>query len=350
MSQFAALVVVLFVCGLLAMTNADQRVDVEAHIQVNVFSGSKNPKWTITNSDQIYDYLLPKLTRCANTAVHHESNSDLPPFWFESLGYQGIDIHIVQKGSKKVIAKGRIASGFMKRSCIVDEQFELELLETAPAQLISKELKLSLAKQMKQHQQKDRKNSLKQDEKSISMQKEFIAEHKMYIMHTSSFEDQVKLPQVVIRGPDNVTAYNPKKWNVDPIQYENNCYNYGSDVRTDTFAQPGRGSGQKWKENSCPDVIAASVRDGMIYAGNNTQPTNDPEVGHLVALVMADGFNFHWYKRDLGKMWSHKPGQTPVRDVDNSGRPISDPLTADRGWYTHFCCYMIAVPSKLNLN
>ena len=31
----------------------------------------------------------------------------------------------------------------------------------------------------------------------------------------------------------------------------NNCYNYGNDIVTNTFAQPGVGSGEKWKKNTC---------------------------------------------------------------------------------------------------
>ncbi|MEX3816636.1 hypothetical protein AB3X96_42075 [Paraburkholderia sp. BR13439] len=39
-------------------------------------------------------------------------------------------------------------------------------------------------------------------------------------------------------------AYYPGFWNNDPnIRAPNNCYNYASNKRTDTFAQPGRSSG-----------------------------------------------------------------------------------------------------------
>ena len=41
--------------------------------------------------------------------------------------------------------------------------------------------------------------------------------------------------------------------------------------------------------------------------------------------------------------WTHKPGGTEATDLDNSGNPISDPRTADRGGYTDFCGFMIAM-------
>ena len=52
-----------------------------------------------------------------------------------------------------------------------------------------------------------------------------------------------------------------------------------------------------------------------------------PALGHLVALVIAPGWDFHWYRKGPDGMWSHKPGQTPVTNVDNSGNPIIDPRT-----------------------
>ncbi|MBV9102244.1 MAG: hypothetical protein JO060_01570 [Candidatus Eremiobacteraeota bacterium] len=57
---------------------------------------------------------------------------------------------------------------------------------------------------------------------------------------------------------------------------------------------------------------------------------------------MAPGYDFHWYRRDRDGTWSHKPGGTEARNVDNSGHIITDPRTADRGPYTQFCgCYCV---------
>ena len=55
-------------------------------------------------------------------------------------------------------------------------------------------------------------------------------------------------------------------------QSHNNCYNYGTDIVTNDFGQPGMGSGQKWKSNTCEDVQAAAVRDGLTFVGT-TLPT-----------------------------------------------------------------------------
>ena len=38
--------------------------------------------------------------------------------------------------------------------------------------------------------------------------------------------------------------YEPSAWNdANGIQFNNNCYNYGCDLQTGTYAQPGRASG-----------------------------------------------------------------------------------------------------------
>jgi len=60
-----------------------------------------------------------------------------------------------------------------------------------------------------------------------------------------------------------------------------------------------------------------------------------------VALVIWPGVDYHWYRQDDNGCWSHKPGSTPVTNLDDSGRFIADPLACDRGDYTDFCVYMI---------
>ena len=51
------------------------------------------------------------------------------------------------------------------------------------------------------------------------------------------------------------------------------------------------------------------------------------------------GFDFHWYRLDNNRRWSHKPGQARVTDLDDSRNRIIDPRRADTGRYT-FVCFM----------
>ncbi len=140
-------------------------------------------------------------------------------------------------------------------------------------------------------------------------------------------------------------AYNPGFWNNDPVvRQNNNCYNYASNWRTNTFAQPGRGCGQMYTALTCPEVTRAALCDGMHRRYDCFPDSERPR--YLVALVVAPGFDYHWYRKLKEGFWGHKPGSTPVRNVDNSGNIISDPATCDRGPYTHFCGYFYGCNSQ----
>lgn len=143
-------------------------------------------------------------------------------------------------------------------------------------------------------------------------------------------------------------AYNPGFWNNDAtVRSRNNCYNYASNKRTNTFAQPGRGSGQIYTAITCPAVTLAALRDGLHRRFVCFPDAEKPR--YLVALVVAPGpgfVDFHWYRRNKEGFWSHKPGGTAARNVDNSGKIITDPATCNRGPYTQFCGYFYTCRSQ----
>ena len=47
-------------------------------------------------------------------------------------------------------------------------------------------------------------------------------------------------------------------------------------------------------------------------------------------MVVDKGVDYHWYRQDKGGLWSHKPGVTPVVNVDASNSLINNPAKADR--------------------
>ena len=143
--------------------------------------------------------------------------------------------------------------------------------------------------------------------------------------------------------------YEPGWWNdAGQKQYNNNCYNYSTNYRTDTFAQPGRAAGAEYTAFSCTSVKPAAVADDLIDSPNANNRC--PKEGHLVALVIAPGWDFHWYRKGRNGYWSHKPGGTPVTNVDNSGNTIPDPRTANRGPYTNFCTFMVVMHGHIKIN
>ena len=140
--------------------------------------------------------------------------------------------------------------------------------------------------------------------------------------------------------------YKPGKWNNDPNdKANNNCYNYATDSKTGTFAQPGRGSGKPYTSLTGPAVRDAAVRDGLKVV---TKPTSVKKGECLVALVVWPGKDFHWYRRDANGKWSHKPGSTAATNKDNSGKVIKDPRTADIGMYK-FVTFMSYCPGKITV-
>jgi hypothetical protein len=141
--------------------------------------------------------------------------------------------------------------------------------------------------------------------------------------------------------------YEPDWWNVQPILGSNNCYNYGCDYRTDTFAQPGLAAGAIYTALTCASVRPAAVTDDLISSPNANNRC--PREGHLVALVIAPGWDFHWFRKGRNGYWSHKPGSTPVTKLDNSGVTIPDPRTADRGPYTQFCTFMVVMHGHIKI-
>ena len=152
-------------------------------------------------------------------------------------------------------------------------------------------------------------------------------------------------------APDADIAF----WNDgSTIQGSNNCYNYASNYRTNTFAQPGKSSGLQYTSLSGCSVAAGqrSAKDGAIADKLTDLPLANnrcPAKGHLVALVIAPSFDFHWFRKGPNGMWSHKQGFTAVQLADNSGNPISDPRTADRGPYTQFCTFMQVIHGHIKI-
>jgi hypothetical protein len=119
-------------------------------------------------------------------------------------------------------------------------------------------------------------------------------------------------------------------WNaVQNERVNNNCYNYTANLKTNTFAQPGRRSGQQYTALTLDNIEAAAIRDGYTKACN----------GHSIAsnLWIWPNVDYHWYRKtvDVGgqSRWCHKPGQTPAKNTDNSGNIITAPATCNRGSY-----------------
>jgi hypothetical protein len=84
-----------------------------------------------------------------------------------------------------------------------------------------------------------------------------------------------------------------------------------------------------------PDTLAAYVQERLRLG---TTVTADA-IGAACPRCMAQDAPAY----NLG-CWSHKPGPTAVRNIDNAGNAIGDPRTCSRGPYTVFCYEQRASP------
>ena len=82
------------------------------------------------------------------------------------------------------------------------------------------------------------------------------------------------------------------------------------------------------------------MADGLVKRCQCLPPSEYPR--RLMALVIAPGWDYHWYRHQRGGFWGHKPGGTAARNVDNGNVLIVNPETCNRGPYTEFCGYFYA--------
>lgn len=94
-----------------------------------------------------------------------------------------------------------------------------------------------------------------------------------------------------------IPEYEPGAWNdADGVQYDKNCYNYACDMKTGTYAQPGRAAGNQYDALARDEVEEGARSDGLVPTGCDAG-CGCRDCCHLVALVVAPGWDFHWYRR-----------------------------------------------------
>jgi hypothetical protein len=132
----------------------------------------------------------------------------------------------------------------------------------------------------------------------------------------------------------NIVAYDPT------MQLTNNCYSYAlDDVDNGNFRglQPGNVGGYlitSYSDINLDYVLKESISDGRIKQPNFWNELGFGKNGYYsVYLVIDQGDDYHWYRQDKGGNWSHKPGITPVKNIDYSGRIITNPVRANHGNY-----------------
>lgn len=145
--------------------------------------------------------------------------------------------------------------------------------------------------------------------------------------------------------------YAPTYWNNNKLRA--NCYTYALNYLATTnrdSQQPGYASGKMITREtiSKTNIINAVKKDvnyiskvkGFRTAGEKEKPGHRE---YKVALVIAPGKDYHWYRQDSDGYWSHKRGITNVTRADASDRYIINPRLSNRNYsnvnYSTFCGY-----------
>jgi hypothetical protein len=136
-------------------------------------------------------------------------------------------------------------------------------------------------------------------------------------------------------------------------QCTNNCYNYATNLRTDSFAQPGKGGGHPLNNNRMTSLAIrlAAWYDGLLDApaANNACPAE----GHLIGVALAtpplaNSPDFHFWRKNRDGYWSSKAGIHRATDRDANNNRIADPRDA-LGLYPEWCGFMVIVPGHAQL-
>ena len=134
------------------------------------------------------------------------------------------------------------------------------------------------------------------------------------------------------------------------VRESHNCYSYFLNLKSKSayklckknFAkqnicrrsQPGYASNYpslQTEDFNCPTIMKRTLDDNKTIF----QVTKDFQCGpeyYKGALVVAPKRDYHYYRLNKEKIWSHKPGYKPSTIYDAKGKIITDPELADRNY------------------
>jgi hypothetical protein len=288
-------------------------------ITIDAFSGRANPSWVIEGNEAID--LAKELARNRTAIADIKSG-------YQGLGYRGIIVEAMDDemfGQYELPFEFVIANG---GSLNDDKGFEIaeRLIKTMRKRtsisyfdspmVFDKDLQETLLKQL----------------------------NELYTRDSTEADIAQGLVKAKVTCYIELGKFNPVFWNRSGVIGRNNCYNYASNWKTDTFAQPGKGCGRMYKKLSCEAVKKAALCDGC-HNRYDCFPGSEKN-RWLMALVVAPGYDYHWYRKQKEGFWGHKPGGTAAKNTDNNGNIIYNPQTCARYPYTDFCGYFYSCKSQ----
>ena len=215
---------------------------------MSIYSGRPNPSWKLHPAHESLKKIKEHHERAKSSNLchaHHKIEA--------KLGYRGFLVHHKDSEHPDLIVGPHT------------QEFQKTLLETMPKELKSADL----------HQ------------RIVQM-----------IGTSKAPSDAAQpAPAAQVTATSDAPTLDLGKWNNDSnITRNNNCYNYGNDQITYTFAQPGRASGHSTLPITAANVKAAAMSDGLKMLSPQPGPSDPspstsaaPPGWWNVALVVAEG-------------------------------------------------------------
>ena len=132
--------------------------------------------------------------------------------------------------------------------------------------------------------------------------------------------------------------YNPKLWNDNfNIKTTHNCYTYalGKIVPgLDFKAQPGYASGYNHIDMDNFNCKTFRQRLKKDVPGSYLEKFDNACLPgfYKIFLALDPKHDYHWWRQNKDKYWSHKPGSSSVTDIDGDGKKIKNPLKSSRNF------------------
>jgi uncharacterized protein YukE len=134
--------------------------------------------------------------------------------------------------------------------------------------------------------------------------------------------------------------YNPNYWNNNKnIKNNNNCYSYSVNNKNHQFGKPQPGYFARFNhiqnnQYKCAYFFKRILNDiPSVYLTSFKQKCKK---GFHKAFFAIDSnkneHDYHFYRQDKNKLWSHKPGTTNVINYDADYKIIKNPYTANRNY------------------
>ena len=152
-------------------------------------------------------------------------------------------------------------------------------------------------------------------------------------------------------------TYNPNYWNYNKnIKNNNNCYSYSVNNKNHKFGKPQPGYFARFNhiqnnQYKCAYFFKRILNDiPSVYLTSFKQKCKK---GFNKAFFAIDSkkneHDYHFYRQDKNKLWSHKPGTTNVINYDADYKIIKNPYTANRNYTAYNYdkpCFFFCVNNK----